>query len=141
MQLALFLCGVATATVPSFPAAAKGPKISPQEAEQQILYELKNPNGGIAYMQRQIDEGNFEALMEFTKTYDQSLRKTYLGKGLKPVIADGNRATELANAVTFDLIGINRNTRPGQTNAVGANQYLQELRDDIQAFLALPRTE
>jgi hypothetical protein len=69
------------------------------------------------------------------------LRKTYLGKGLKPVIADGNRATELANAVTFDLIGINRNARPGQTNAVGANQYLQELRDDIQAFLALPRTE
>jgi hypothetical protein len=51
-----------------------------------------------------------------------------------------SQATEFANAVTFDLIGINRSSRKGQENVESANKYLQELRDDVNKFLALEST-
>ena len=90
-------------------------------------------------MQGRIDAQDFSGLMEFTKGYDLELRKKRMG-GAKKLMTDKemkNKATEYANAVTFDLIGINRNSRKGQENAEGANKYLQELRDDVNKFLSL----
>jgi hypothetical protein len=40
-----------------------------------------------------------------------------------------------ANAITFDLIGINRNARPGQEDAKEANRYLDELRTDLKLVI------
>lgn len=112
----------------------------PDVALERIEYELNNANGGFAYMDRQLKEENFPALLEFTKTYDQNLRKTAMG-GLKASIQNKEQATELANAVTFDLIGINRSSRPGQENIQAAQKYYQELVQDVNEFLGLARTE
>ena len=87
-------------------------------------------------MRKYIQQEDYAQLLDFTKTYDQNLRKTAMG-GLKTIVVDGNRATELANAVTFDLIGMNRSARSGQENQAAANRYLDQLVSDVQAFLAL----
>ena len=44
-------------------------------------------------------------------------------------------ATLQGNAVTFDLIGINRASRSGQESVERANKYLQELRVDLQNMI------
>ena len=107
-----------------------------------IKFELTNPDGGVAYMQGRIDEKDFTGLLEFTKTYDLELRKKNMGKAKKLLQSTEikSKATEYANAVTFDLIGINRNSRNGQESVDGANKYLQELRDDAGKFLELEST-
>ena len=93
-------------------------------------------------MQGRIDAQDFPGLLEFTRTYDLELRKLRMGKAKKLLQSKElkEKATSYANAVTFDLIGINRNSRQGQENVEGANKYLQELRDDVTAFLALEST-
>mmetsp|Transcript_97741 Transcript_97741/g.273535 ORF Transcript_97741/g.273535 Transcript_97741/m.273535 type:complete len:201 (-) Transcript_97741:195-797(-) len=107
-----------------------------------IRYELQNPAGGVSIMQSRIDAQDFVGLMEFTRTYDLELRKLRMGKAKKLLQSKElkEQATSYANAVTFDLIGINRNSRSGQENVEGANKYLQELRDDVAKFLALENT-
>lgn len=94
---------------------------------------------GISYMQTCIDQQDYAALLEFTQKYDQILRKGAMGKA-KKLLADKQSkelATVYANSVTFDLIGINKSSRPGQENMQTANKYLQELRDDVNKFLEL----
>lgn len=104
-----------------------------------IKYELLDPNGGVSYMQGRIDAQDWAGLLEFTKTYDQELRKLRMGKAKKLLQSKEikEKGTEFCNAVTFDLIGINRSSRSGQESVDSANKYLQELRDDVNKFLAL----
>ena len=93
-------------------------------------------------MQGRIDKEDLEGLLEFSKTYDLEFRKRRFG-GAKKLMKDKEikaKGTEYANAVTFDLIGINRSCRKGQENVESANKYLQELRDDVAKFLALEKT-
>lgn len=107
-----------------------------------IRYELSDPKGGVAYMQEKIDRQDWLGLMDFTKTYDLELRKLRMGQA-KKLIQDKAikaKATEYANGVTFDLIGINRSSRKGQESSDSANRYLQELRDDVGKFLTLEKT-
>lgn len=107
-----------------------------------IRFELESPEGGIAYMQGRIDKEDFDGLLDFSKTYDIEFRKRRF-KAAKKFLQDKetkSKATEYANAVTFDLIGINRSCRKGQENIESANKYLQELRDDVTKFLALEKT-
>ena len=47
---------------------------------------------------------------------------------------------EIIIQVTFDLIGINRASRPGKENKDEHLRYLQELKVDIQKFLELEST-
>jgi hypothetical protein len=107
-----------------------------------IRYELTDAKGGVAFMQEKIDQQDWLGLMDFTKTYDLELRKLRMGRA-KKLLQDKEikaKATEYANAVTFDLIGINRSSRQGQENVDSANKYLQELRDDVNKFLTLEKT-
>lgn len=94
---------------------------------------------GVAYMQECIDRKDFAALMEYSKTYDQILRKGAMGTAKKMLEDKQTKelATTYCNSVTFDLIGINKNSRPGQENVEQASKYLQELKDDVQKFLDL----
>jgi hypothetical protein len=92
---------------------------------------------GITFLRTQLDAQDYEAIMDFTKTYDQILRKGYMGKAKKLMSTNGDVLTGLTNAVTFDLIGINRNVRKGQVNPEQAAKYIQELQDDVEKFLAL----
>mmetsp|Transcript_29892 Transcript_29892/g.64008 ORF Transcript_29892/g.64008 Transcript_29892/m.64008 type:complete len:223 (-) Transcript_29892:159-827(-) len=107
-----------------------------------IRYELNNPKGGVAYMQERINNEDLAGLLDFSKTYDLEFRKRRFGNA-KKLLQDKevkSKATEYANAVTFDLIGINRSCRKGQESIDSANKYLQELRDDVTKFLALEGT-
>jgi hypothetical protein len=92
---------------------------------------------GIAYMRAQLEAKDYDSLLEFTKTYDLKLRKGYMGRAKKLMSGSSDVLTSLANAVTFDLIGINRNVRKGQVNPEQAAKYIQELQDDVNKFLAL----
>jgi hypothetical protein len=107
-----------------------------QKAFDNLRYELNGANGGVATMQRAIDSSDWDTLLSITKTYDQTLRKGQIGK-IKSFLSDKERSilTLSANAITFDLIGINRNSRPGQENAKEASRYLDELRTDLQLII------
>ena len=117
-------------------------KATVQTTFDAIRYELQSPDGGVSYMQSRIDAQDWAGLMEFTKTYDQEMRKLKMGRAKKLLPSKDlkEKATGYANAVTFDLIGINRNSRQGQESVEGANKYLQELRDDVTTFLTLETT-
>ena len=93
-------------------------------------------------MQQRIDAQDWEGLLEFTKGYDQELRKARMGKAKKLLQSKElkEQGTSYANAVTFDLIGMNRNSRKGQESVDGANKYLDELRQDVGKFLELEST-
>eukprot|EP00526_Cylindrotheca_closterium_P022374 CAMPEP_0113628392 /NCGR_PEP_ID=MMETSP0017_2-20120614/14710_1 /TAXON_ID=2856 /ORGANISM="Cylindrotheca closterium" /LENGTH=185 /DNA_ID=CAMNT_0000538693 /DNA_START=25 /DNA_END=582 /DNA_ORIENTATION=+ /assembly_acc=CAM_ASM_000147 len=113
-----------------------------KQAFDEVRYEVTDPNGGVTYLQQKADEKDFAGLMEFTKTYDLELRKLKMGKAKKLLQSKElkEEATGYANGVTFDLIGINRNSRKGQENVDGVNKYIQELRDDANKFLNLEST-
>jgi hypothetical protein len=107
-----------------------------------IRFELENPEGGVAYMQERIDKEDLVGLLEFSRSYDLEFRKRRFGNA-KKLMQDKeikSKATAYANAVTFDLIGINRSCRKGQESVESANKYLQELRDDVSKFLTLEKT-
>ena len=125
-----------TIFIGSFVAASPAAFAEDTDPFDAVRRELQSAEGGIAYMQRCIDQADFTGLMEFTKTYDQVLRKGAIGKA-KKTLESKDAATLISNAVTFDLIGINRSSRPGKENAEDAAKYLQELREDVQRFLDL----
>lgn len=94
---------------------------------------------GVQFLREKLDQNEFRDVFEFTQTYDIVLRKVKMGKARK--LIDDKTATEKANAITWDLIGVNRNVRPGQENRAEAVKYVDELERDIQTFLELrPRT-
>jgi hypothetical protein len=101
-----------------------------------LEFELHDSQGGIRAMQDYIDRENFPALLEFTKTYDGVLRKQKWGR-CKAFFGNAEKevATLQGNAVTFDLIGINRASRSGKESAEKANRYLNELRVDLQNMI------
>jgi flagellar biosynthesis protein FliP len=67
---------VAMAKEESIPATRENVKA----AFDALRYELNGGDGGVARMQRSIDAGDWEGLMEITKTYDQTLRKGKVGR-------------------------------------------------------------
>jgi hypothetical protein len=117
-------------------------KAAVKQAFDEVRYELTDPNGGVTYLQQKADEKDFAALMEFTRTYDLEFRKLKMGKAKKLLQSKElkEEATGYANGVTFDLIGINRNSRKGQETIDGVNKYIQELRDDGNKFINLEST-
>jgi hypothetical protein len=106
-----------------------------------IRYEVGDPKGGVAYLRDRLDARDFSAVMDFTKEYDLVLRKIAMGTAKKrlPKGPIKDRGTELCNAVTFDLIGINRNSRKGQENPDEARRYLDELVQDAKGMLELEK--
>ena len=126
---------VTAATTPRAAGAAKGPPpMTVDEAVAAVQYELTNPTGSVGRLQAALEASDFVTLLTLTKTMDQSLRKNVVGQA-KYYWADGTPGTQLSNNITFDLIGINRNARPGQENAAGVQQYLQELTQDLKQVL------
>lgn len=47
------------------------------------------------------------------------------------------RTATLGNSITFDLIGLDRNARPGQISNPNCQRYIQELQQDLQQFILL----
>lgn len=130
------------------PAYAKKKESEPltpenvQAAFDALRFELEDPKGGVSIMQNYMDNNDFQGLLEFTKTYDQVLRKQKWGrcKAFLTNNAEKEVATLQGNAVTFDLIGINRSSRSGQESAQQANKYLNELRTDLKKMIDMQST-
>jgi hypothetical protein len=124
--------------IPNNPSHALESNVNGKNPFDLVRFELLHPLGGVAVMQKRLDERDFEGLMEFTKEYDQVLRKKLMGNA-KKMLAKEYKGTTTSNSITFDLIGINRNCRPRQENYDEAQKYLNELKLDIDAFLSLER--
>lgn len=101
-----------------------------------LKFELIDPKGGVSIMQSLINDKDFVGLLEFTKSYDLNVRKLKVGR-CKAYLSSIEKAiaTMTANAITFDLIGINRSARAGQENQSECNRYLNELRTDLQLVI------
>ena len=108
-----------------------------RESFQAVRDEL---NTGVANeLASLVDKEDYEQIMEFTKNYDLEFRKAKMGKARKFLTSkeDKEKGVLLCNAVTFDLIGMNKGSRPGQRNIEQVRKYYAELQADIQSFLDL----
>ena len=99
-------------------------------------------------LKNSITERNFPAVLEFSKNWDLEFRKAKMGKAKKELVnsmADEQKAKEakermqaLMNAVTFDLIGINKSVRKvGEEDVAAAEKLLLVLEGDIRSFINL----
>jgi hypothetical protein len=136
----------AATTIAAPPAFAKMPtepltEENKKAAFDDLRFELNDPKGGVSIMQSRIDDLDFVGLMEITKNYDLNVRKLKIGR-CKAYLSkpESAIATMTANAITFDLIGINRSARAGQENQSECNRYLNELRTDLQAVIDQEKT-
>ena len=128
------------------PAAAKEKEaITPENVKaafDAVRYELEDPAGGVQLIEGKINAEDYEAVMDLTKNYDGYFRKARVGRARK-LLTDKklkDDALMTSNAITFDLIGINRASRPGQQNKEEALKYLGELKADVQKILDLEST-
>ncbi|KAL7524172.1 hypothetical protein ACHAXR_000464 [Thalassiosira sp. AJA248-18] len=112
------------------------------EAFDAIRFELNDPSGVVASLTNLIENGSFEDIMQYTKESDAYFRRAKLGKARKLLTDKSLKgdAVLMSNAVTFDLIGINRASRPGKENKEEQTKYLGELKKDIAKFLELEGT-
>ncbi|KAL7529876.1 hypothetical protein ACHAWF_003139 [Thalassiosira exigua] len=107
-----------------------------------VRSELESPSGAVAALSDLIDAGSFADAMQYTKEQDAYLRRGKMGKARK-MLTDKNlkgEALQTSNAVTFDLIGINRASRPGKEDEGEQRRYWEELKKDIEKFLELEGT-
>jgi len=139
---------IAIGTSIPLPAHAKEPpppitQEAVTEAFDAIRYELTNPSGVVGTLTNLINDGNsYEEVMQYTKESDAYFRKAKIGKARK-LLTDKeikSGSIQLSNAVTFDLIGINRASRPGQEDKDVQLKYLEDLKKDIEQFLELEKT-
>ena len=139
---------IAIGTSIPLPAYAKEPpppitQEAVTEAFNAIRYELTNPSGVVGTLTNLINDGNsYEEVMQYTKESDAYFRKAKIGKARK-LLTDKeikSGSIQLSNSVTFDLIGINRASRPGQEDKDVQLKYLDDLKKDIEQFLELEKT-
>ena len=139
---------IAIGTSIPLPAYAKEPpppitQEAVTEAFDAIRYELTNPSGVVGTLTNLINDGNsYEEVMQYTKESDAYFRKAKIGKARK-LLTDKeikSGSIQLSNSVTFDLIGINRASRPGQEDKDVQLKYLDDLKKDIEQFLELEKT-
>ena len=92
---------------------------------------------GIVELGVLVDKVDYEGIMEFTKYYDLEFRKAKMVKARRYLTSkeDKEKATSVCNAVTFDLIGMNKFSREGQRNIEQVQKYYGELKEDVLAFL------
>ena len=128
------------------PAAAKEKEaITPENVKaafDAVRYELEDAAGGVQLIESKINAEDYEAVMDLTQNYDGYMRKARVGRARK-LLTDKklkDDAQMISNAITFDLIGINRASRPGQQNKDEALRYLGELKADVQKFLEMEST-
>ena len=137
---------ITAVAAPLRPALAKEEQVVTQQtvtdAFDAIRYELNEPKGVVSTLSTLIDGGSFEEILQYTKESDAYFRKAKMGRARK-LLTDKDLkgdAVSMSNAVTFDLIGINRSSRPGKENREEQLKYLGELKMDIEKFLELEKT-
>ena len=102
-----------------------------------IRFELNDSTGVVSKLANLIENGSFEDIIEYTREQDAYFRKAKIGKARKLLMDKDMKGASLqdSNAVTWDLIGINRASRPGKENKEEQLKYWEELKKDIAKFL------
>jgi hypothetical protein len=132
-------------TLMSSPAEAKKKEQEPvtREGVAASFQAVKDEFAiGRATLQELVEKEDFEGIMEFTKTYDLEFRKAKMGKARKFFTSKEakDRAVLVCNAVTFDLIGMNKGSRPGQQDIDQVKKYFSELQADVDVFLEMEKS-
>jgi hypothetical protein len=112
------------------------------QAFQAVRYQLESPEGGVKTLEDLIAKGNFDEIMEFTKNYDLEFRKAKMVKARKLALTSKDtkdRAISICNAVTFDLIGMNKGSRVGQQDINEVKKYFEEMKVDVARFLEMEK--
>lgn len=125
--------GVGVSAAPSF--AGEYPEFDAIRAELD-----GKGTGGLRFMAERLAAEDYGELREFTKQWDLDFRKAVLGAARKamPKGPDRDRAVLVANAVTFDLIGINKAIRKvGNEDPAEAKRWYNTLVDDITDYVTL----
>jgi len=106
-----------------------------------VREQLESPTGGIATLGKYVESSDYINILEFTKFYDLEFRKAKMVKARKFITNKDAKEKGLyfSNAVTFDLIGMNRGSRKGQENIDEVKKYYGELRSDVLNFLDLEK--
>eukprot|EP00581_Thalassiosira_minuscula_P033611 CAMPEP_0184475636 /NCGR_PEP_ID=MMETSP0740-20130409/146665_1 /TAXON_ID=385413 /ORGANISM="Thalassiosira miniscula, Strain CCMP1093" /LENGTH=171 /DNA_ID=CAMNT_0026853155 /DNA_START=579 /DNA_END=1097 /DNA_ORIENTATION=- len=147
LRTLLLLAPTTTSLLP-LPANAKAKEDPPITRQlvtttfSEIRSELTSPTGLVSTLADLISARNYDEILQYTKESDAYFRKGKLGRARK-LLTDKDlkgEAIGMSNAVTFDLIGINRASRPGKENAEEQNRYLEELKKDVERFLELEKT-
>ena len=141
------LCGI-TSTVEEDTTTAWAAEEDPTAAIEQAFRDIRKElygeeftdmgkGGGILFLKKLILNQEWAKIKEFTKFYDAEFRKVKLGKARKLFTNKKlkEEALQLSNAITFDLIGINKASRVSNTEE--ALRYWEELKQDIEKFLLL----
>lgn len=142
----LLLISTATSTAnPSLAQAKKSKEPMTREkveaAFTAVREQLESPDGGMQELKSLIDKEDFDAIREFTQTYDLEFRKAKMVKARRLITSkdDIDRGLYLSNSVTFDLIGINRGSRAGREDIGEVKKYWEELKMDVKNFLDLEK--
>jgi hypothetical protein len=112
------------------------------QAFQAVRYQLESPEGGVKTLEDLIAKGDFDEIMEFTKNYDLEFRKAKMVKARKLALTSKDtkdRAISICNAVTFDLIGMNKGSRVGQQDINEVKKYFEEMKVDVARFLEMEK--
>mmetsp|Transcript_8303 Transcript_8303/g.20396 ORF Transcript_8303/g.20396 Transcript_8303/m.20396 type:complete len:212 (+) Transcript_8303:101-736(+) len=108
-----------------------------------IRFELTSDTGVVSTLANLIQSGDRnDEIVQFTRESDAYFRKAKIGAARK-LLTDKELkgdAIGMSNAVTWDLIGINRASRPGKEDGEEQRRYLEELRKDIERVLELEGT-
>mmetsp|Transcript_6404 Transcript_6404/g.9388 ORF Transcript_6404/g.9388 Transcript_6404/m.9388 type:complete len:207 (+) Transcript_6404:85-705(+) len=130
----------------SSPAEAKKSKEpvtreSIDKAFQDVRDQLESPDGGVQNLKSLVEKEDFDNIMEFTKYYDLEFRKAKVVKARRLLTNkdDKDRGLYLSNSITFDLIGMNKASRPGQHDIDQVKKYFNELVEDITNFLEMKK--
>jgi hypothetical protein len=131
----------ACAALPAGSAQAaedEAPKPTRSEAFARVRAEVvTGKEAGGATLPGLIDGDDWEEVKEFTKKYDNNFRKMMMLPAKKTLETSSlkEKGQLLCNAVTFDLIAINKAARVGDKPAALA--ALARLRADAEKFVAL----
>jgi hypothetical protein len=130
----MFAC-VALTSLPTT-VSAKKDLPSLESCFNAIRKEVSPDGESFLRLKKDIDAGEWEDLLQFTREYDAGLRGYVLKSAWKQL--DGDRKQEgirLSNSFTFDLIGLNKAGRVKDKEE--ALKMLEMTRDDLNEFLKL----
>jgi len=123
---------------------------APPEVREKIDAVVASSSEGIATLMSLIAANSRAEILEFTKNWDLEFRKARMvscRRALLKSLKDGGSTTAeetekisatltaLANAVTFDLIAINKCFRGEASDSIKALEYIKVMEGEIAEFV------
>jgi len=130
---------VSSMSITQLVGAKELPTVEVHEGFSLVRKEVES--GGVVELGQMVENEEWERILEFTKLYDLSFRKLTLKQVANALTdkASQDKANEIRSKITFDLIAVNKASRP-QFRAIAkpsAEEAMRVLRGDLGEFLAL----